>query len=178
MEGLTWLFDEAFSSSASDSFSLPPLSLRRNISLSKNPLSVLTERLIELKTEEAQAAEVMEQRIQKLRAEIEREQIKFKERKMKIEVECTAVERAIEKQRAAQAEKAAAMSSKSETSNSGEQEEAKCIVCLEKDKNSVFVPCGHLACCNDCASAVFKSRYTECVYCRTKISGVCKIFQI
>ncbi|KAI0231427.1 E3 ubiquitin-protein ligase XIAP [Lamellibrachia satsuma] len=41
-----------------------------------------------------------------------------------------------------------------------------CKVCLDADMNTVFLPCGHLACCGNCASAL-----STCPICRTAIQG-------
>lgn len=47
-----------------------------------------------------------------------------------------------------------------------------CKVCLDNDSNTVFLPCGHMATCEECAVKVAK-----CVICRTVIKGTVKAFQ-
>uniref|UniRef100_H2Z949 RING-type domain-containing protein n=1 Tax=Ciona savignyi TaxID=51511 RepID=H2Z949_CIOSA len=34
------------------------------------------------------------------------------------------------------------------------QEERKCKICLDRVSNIVFVPCGHLCCCSECADGM------------------------
>lgn len=46
-----------------------------------------------------------------------------------------------------------------------------CKVCLDKDVNTVFLPCGHLVTCQDCAP-----RLRDCPVCRTYIRGTVKTF--
>lgn len=50
--------------------------------------------------------------------------------------------------------------------------EAKtCKVCFDEEVNIVFLPCGHLACCNNCAPAL-----RNCPICRAFIRGTVRIF--
>jgi hypothetical protein len=50
-----------------------------------------------------------------------------------------------------------------------------CCVCMESQIDAVFVPCGHLKCCMDCATDI-NTRKGECPLCRTKIQLVVKVF--
>lgn len=56
-----------------------------------------------------------------------------------------------------------------------ENEELKsnrlCKICMSKEMDTVFLPCGHLMTCNDCASKV-----KDCCMCRTFIRGTVKTF--
>ncbi|XP_017241729.1 E3 ubiquitin-protein ligase SP1 isoform X3 [Daucus carota subsp. sativus] len=47
-----------------------------------------------------------------------------------------------------------------------------CVICLEQNYNSVFVPCGHMCCCTGCASHL-----TSCPLCRKRIDQVVKTFR-
>uniref|UniRef100_H2Z945 RING-type domain-containing protein n=1 Tax=Ciona savignyi TaxID=51511 RepID=H2Z945_CIOSA len=51
------------------------------------------------------------------------------------------------------------------------QEERKCKICLDRVSNIVFVPCGHLCCCSECADGMKK-----CPICRDKIREMYKTF--
>lgn len=46
-----------------------------------------------------------------------------------------------------------------------------CKVCFDKDVSIVFLPCGHLACCKDCAPQL-----KTCPICREVVLGTVKIF--
>lgn len=46
-----------------------------------------------------------------------------------------------------------------------------CKVCKEAEVNTVFLPCGHLVCCDRCSP-----RLKDCVVCRTSIRGTVKTF--
>ncbi|GAV78716.1 GIDE domain-containing protein/zf-C3HC4_3 domain-containing protein [Cephalotus follicularis] len=47
-----------------------------------------------------------------------------------------------------------------------------CVICLEQEYNSVFVPCGHMCCCTTCASHL-----SNCPLCRRRIEQVVKTFR-
>ncbi|XP_076901131.1 E3 ubiquitin-protein ligase SP1-like isoform X1 [Bidens hawaiensis] len=47
-----------------------------------------------------------------------------------------------------------------------------CVICLEQEYNSVFVPCGHMCCCVTCSSHL-----TSCPLCRSRITQVVKTFR-
>lgn len=51
------------------------------------------------------------------------------------------------------------------------KEARTCKVCMDKEVNTVFLPCGHLICCNECAPQV-----RNCPLCRTFIRGTVKTF--
>lgn len=50
-----------------------------------------------------------------------------------------------------------------------------CSVCLQNDKNSVFIPCRHMTCCADCAKQI-TSTTKICPICRQVIKSVLEIF--
>ncbi|XP_076805660.1 baculoviral IAP repeat-containing protein 8-like [Clavelina lepadiformis] len=50
--------------------------------------------------------------------------------------------------------------------------ERTCKVCLDRDANCVFVPCNHLSCCIECASALRK-----CPICRVKLEKIIKVYR-
>jgi hypothetical protein len=45
------------------------------------------------------------------------------------------------------------------------QTERECVICLDETPDTIFIPCGHVISCADCAAAV-----SECPVCRTEIS--------
>nr|XP_035121071.1 baculoviral IAP repeat-containing protein 3 isoform X1 [Callithrix jacchus]XP_035121072.1 baculoviral IAP repeat-containing protein 3 isoform X1 [Callithrix jacchus]XP_054097742.1 baculoviral IAP repeat-containing protein 3 isoform X1 [Callithrix jacchus] len=51
------------------------------------------------------------------------------------------------------------------------QEERTCKVCMEKEVSIVFIPCGHLVVCQDCAPSLRK-----CPICRSTIKGTVRTF--
>lgn len=64
------------------------------------------------------------------------------------------------------------------SSSSGPSDEEKvCAVCFTNPKNSVCVPCGHMACCIECLEEIRKNN-NECPVCRAQIREVVKVFQV
>lgn len=53
-----------------------------------------------------------------------------------------------------------------------------CVVCLSRRRRTVFVPCGHMACCMLCAR---DWRYTRrapgCVVCRTTYTDIVRVYE-
>mmetsp|Transcript_6292 Transcript_6292/g.7218 ORF Transcript_6292/g.7218 Transcript_6292/m.7218 type:complete len:556 (+) Transcript_6292:158-1825(+) len=47
-----------------------------------------------------------------------------------------------------------------------------CIICFEKPMDCVFLNCGHISCCQECAE-----QFKECPVCRAKIAKVVKIYR-
>ncbi|KAJ4755306.1 E3 Ubiquitin ligase family protein [Rhynchospora pubera] len=47
-----------------------------------------------------------------------------------------------------------------------------CVICLEQEYNTVFVPCGHMCCCIACSSQL-----SSCPLCRRRIDQVVKTFR-
>lgn len=48
----------------------------------------------------------------------------------------------------------------------------KCSVCLLENRNTAFIPCGHLCCCNNCA----KRCKLVCPICRNGATSIHKIY--
>jgi len=44
----------------------------------------------------------------------------------------------------------------------------ECMVCMDADKDTVIMPCGHLCVCGDCGKGLVKAKQT-CVVCRGHI---------
>nr|XP_022287973.1 uncharacterized protein LOC111100407 isoform X2 [Crassostrea virginica] len=55
--------------------------------------------------------------------------------------------------------------------NSSLKDQILCKICMEKNVSIAFLPCGHLACCEDCSPAMRK-----CPICRQFVRGTVKIF--
>ncbi len=51
-----------------------------------------------------------------------------------------------------------------------------CAICYEKEVNSVFYDCGHMACCLECGKAIFRNNGI-CPVCRKKIKDVLKTYK-
>ena len=51
------------------------------------------------------------------------------------------------------------------------QEERTCKVCMDKPVSIVFIPCGHLVVCSDCATSL-----RHCPICRASIRGSVRAF--
>lgn len=51
------------------------------------------------------------------------------------------------------------------------KEQVMCKICMDKNVSIAFLPCGHLACCIDCAPAMRK-----CPMCRVYIKGTVKTY--
>jgi len=46
-----------------------------------------------------------------------------------------------------------------------------CKVCMDSEVNTVFLPCGHLVCCDTCSPAL-----RNCAVCRALIRGTVRVF--
>ena len=44
----------------------------------------------------------------------------------------------------------------------------ECLVCLDEDKDTVIMPCGHLCVCSDCGKGLVKNKHV-CPICRGHI---------
>lgn len=67
-------------------------------------------------------------------------------------------------------------SSKSASQSSGRSKKlGRCTICGDPDKNHVFVPCGHLCVCKQCAHQVI-SRQMSCPVCRGKVTEAIQVF--
>ncbi|XP_035671617.1 baculoviral IAP repeat-containing protein 2-like [Branchiostoma floridae] len=55
------------------------------------------------------------------------------------------------------------------------REERTCKICMTNDACMVFIPCGHLCCCNTCANTM-RRRGSTCPLCRARIKHVQRAF--
>jgi len=51
------------------------------------------------------------------------------------------------------------------------REARTCKVCMDREANTVFLPCGHLVCCDTCSPSL-----RNCAVCRALIRGTVKVF--
>ena len=51
------------------------------------------------------------------------------------------------------------------------KEQRLCKVCMDKEVNTVFLPCGHLVCCAACSTSL-----RDCAVCRTLIRGTVRTY--
>jgi len=56
--------------------------------------------------------------------------------------------------------------------------ENDCSVCMDDVKNSVFIPCGHISCCLNCAVIIQESDNPICPICDARIESVHHIFVV
>jgi len=54
-------------------------------------------------------------------------------------------------------------------------EEKLCVVCLEAEKNHLFIPCGHMCVCEKCSCEVIKTK-ANCPVCREKIQSKIRVY--
>ena len=52
-----------------------------------------------------------------------------------------------------------------------QEEQRKCVVCLDRQKNVAFIACGHMCCCQQCSATVHC-----CPVCRSDITQRTTIF--
>ncbi|WJX92251.1 RING-type E3 ubiquitin transferase [Trifolium repens] len=52
-----------------------------------------------------------------------------------------------------------------------------CVICLMRRRRSVFIPCGHLVCCQGCAMSVESEVAPKCPVCRQEIRDSVRIFE-
>jgi len=58
-----------------------------------------------------------------------------------------------------------------------DDDDDSCSVCFEQKKDTVFYKCGHLACCNQCAT-LMRDKKADCPICRAPILDVTKVYQV
>eukprot|EP00639_Heterosigma_akashiwo_P036542 CAMPEP_0194723210 /NCGR_PEP_ID=MMETSP0296-20130528/14251_1 /TAXON_ID=39354 /ORGANISM="Heterosigma akashiwo, Strain CCMP2393" /LENGTH=81 /DNA_ID=CAMNT_0039626533 /DNA_START=97 /DNA_END=339 /DNA_ORIENTATION=+ len=49
----------------------------------------------------------------------------------------------------------------------------ECAVCMDAQKDTLIAPCGHVCCCNTCAT-ILQAREDSCPVCRGQIEGIFK----
>ncbi|KHN43831.1 Mitochondrial ubiquitin ligase activator of nfkb 1 [Glycine soja] len=52
-----------------------------------------------------------------------------------------------------------------------------CVICLMRRRRSVFIPCGHLVCCQGCAISVEREVAPKCPVCRQEIRDSVRIYE-
>ena len=66
---------------------------------------------------------------------------------------------------------AGSLSQFSDLSLNPESEMKLCKICMDHDIDAIFLPCGHVYCCSNCASAV-----TTCPFCRKPVKSTTKAY--
>lgn len=53
-----------------------------------------------------------------------------------------------------------------------------CTVCINAESNQVFIPCGHICCCEDCANHIMREsgNVKKCPICKGEISSMYKVY--
>lgn len=54
------------------------------------------------------------------------------------------------------------------------QVSTECCICLAEDKDTVFIPCGHVCCCEGCAKQIQGSSDHRCPICRENVAQAVK----
>ncbi len=49
-----------------------------------------------------------------------------------------------------------------------------CIICMDRERNTVMNPCGHMLCCEQCSNEIFHSN-PKCPICKKKLSNYTRI---
>jgi len=57
------------------------------------------------------------------------------------------------------------------------REEIECVVCMEELRDTVLVPCGHIALCSGCARTIAASRRPVCPICNRNVDDVCRVYR-
>jgi hypothetical protein len=53
-----------------------------------------------------------------------------------------------------------------------------CVVCFNRARDVVLIPCGHYGLCEMCAQQLFHDGTKECPICRRKINQIVKLFNV
>jgi hypothetical protein len=58
-----------------------------------------------------------------------------------------------------------------------DNDDGVCCVCFDAEKNWIFIPCGHLACCETCAKNCKNMNYGRgcCPVCRQNIKNLIRV---
>lgn len=62
-----------------------------------------------------------------------------------------------------------------ESPKDGAKEKFVCLVCMVEIRSTVFLPCGHIVCCEEC-SHTMKTGGNSCPICRSKINSTHKVY--
>jgi len=57
------------------------------------------------------------------------------------------------------------------------QEDMECVVCMEELRDTVLVPCGHIALCSGCARTIAASRRPLCPICNRNVDDLCRVYR-
>jgi len=49
-----------------------------------------------------------------------------------------------------------------------DEQQKECLICLDAQKDTLIMPCGHYCICNDCGKSLIKAKHT-CPVCRGNI---------
>ncbi|XP_039313309.1 E3 ubiquitin-protein ligase cblA-like [Solenopsis invicta] len=62
--------------------------------------------------------------------------------------------------------------------NEGVRSDHRCTICLDAVSNQVFIPCGHICCCEDCANYIMgeSNNVKKCSICKAEISSIYKVY--
>eukprot|EP00456_Euglypha_rotunda_P075910 TRINITY_DN7062_c0_g2_i3.p1 TRINITY_DN7062_c0_g2~~TRINITY_DN7062_c0_g2_i3.p1 ORF type:complete len:149 (+),score=9.05 TRINITY_DN7062_c0_g2_i3:93-539(+) len=148
--------------------------MRREVSLSKNTVESLETRLLELQTEMIETKAKHSKRIVELETLLEKEKTKLSHYVSKSESEQKAIEAAIK----TAVETRESLKKSNPELLDKQEEQTQCGVCLERPRDALVAPCGHISMCEKCARAIKASDNPQCPYCRVAIIGVYKTYHV
>lgn len=60
--------------------------------------------------------------------------------------------------------------------NDEKEDESLCVICMDNPKNSTFVPCGHVCCCEGCGKQIMGQASPRCPICRGVPTSQVKLY--
>jgi len=150
------------------------LTLRRDVSLSKNTLESLENRLLALKEEMLETTAKHEKKILGLETQIKKEKLQHSSYLSRAQNEKTAIEHAI----ASAIEVRENLKKTNPEALEQREEQTCCGICLERPRDALCAPCGHIAMCEKCARLIKASDNPQCPYCRNPIVAVYKTYHV
>ena len=58
----------------------------------------------------------------------------------------------------------------------GSSEESRCVICLEKGKEILLLPCKHLCCCSSCILSLARNGCAYCPLCRNAVQQTIRVY--
>lgn len=56
------------------------------------------------------------------------------------------------------------------------KKDEKCVVCLEKERTHILIPCGHFILCKSCVDIFEQKKISNCPFCQTNIQLINRVF--
>jgi hypothetical protein len=52
----------------------------------------------------------------------------------------------------------------------------ECVICMEADKDCLFLPCSHMSTCMSCAQSMLQHGQRTCIVCRAEITRLQRVY--